>query len=187
MTAIEYVAAAFGLANIILLVQRSIWNYPAALVMVSLYAFIFAGQKLYSDMALQAVFFALNLYGLWHWRNAMAQSDLPVRILPRTSALAIIAVTIVSWVVWSSAMDHYTDAAAPYWDGAVAALSVTGQILLARRYTANWYYWIAVDMLAIPLFYSRALYATTALYGVFLGLSIWGLLQWRAAHKAQQT
>ena len=182
MTQIEWVAAGFGVANIILLVRRSIWNYPAALAMVSLYAWIFAGQKLYSDMLLQGVFFALNIYGWAHWRGVIQAEVLQVRTLSFGSAGWILAATVAGWAVWSTAMYQLTDATAPYWDGAVAALSVTGQVLLARRYIANWYYWIAVDLLAIPLFYSRGLTATTALYGLFLVLAIVGLLQWRRAH-----
>ncbi len=187
MTQIEWIAAGFGVANILLLVQRSIWNYPAALVMVSLYAWIFWGQKLYSDMVLQAVFFTLNIYGWVHWRAMMQADNLPVRALPRRAALWVVIATILGWALWSSAMDQMTDAAAPYWDGAVAALSVTGQILLARRYMANWAYWIAVDLLAIPLFYSRGLHITAALYALFLVLAIAGLIQWRRAYATRMT
>jgi nicotinamide mononucleotide transporter len=185
MSQIEWIAAAFGLANIILLVQRSIWNYPAALVMVCLYAWIFWGQKLYSDMVLQGMFFALNIYGWWHWKTAQNGAELPVRHMPLRRSAVILAITIALWAIWSSAMDQLTDAQAPYWDGAIAALSVTGQVLLARRYISTWHYWIIVDIIAIPLFYSRELYATTALYAVFLILSIAGLIEWRRAYDAQ--
>jgi nicotinamide mononucleotide transporter len=185
MSEIEWIAAAFGLANIILLVRRNIWNYPAALVMVSLYAWIFWGQKLYSDMILQGMFFALNIYGWLHWRRAQTDQKLPVRTMQQTTYAYILILTILGWTIWSFAMDRLTDAQAPYWDGAVAALSVTGQILLARRFIANWYYWIAVDIIAIPLFYSRELYATAALYTVFLILCIFGLIEWRRAYAAQ--
>jgi nicotinamide mononucleotide transporter len=43
--------------------------------------------------------------------------------------------------------------------------------------------WIAVDVLAIGLFYSRDLGPTAALYSVFLGLAILGFIQWRNAEK----
>jgi len=43
--------------------------------------------------------------------------------------------------------------------------------------------WIAVDILAIGLFYTRDLVPTAALYAVFLGLAIMGYLQWRNAEK----
>ena len=37
----EIIAAALGVANIVLLVRRSIWNYPFGLLMVTLYGVVF--------------------------------------------------------------------------------------------------------------------------------------------------
>jgi nicotinamide mononucleotide transporter len=78
-------------------------------------------------------------------------------------------------------MDRYTDAIAPWVDGAIAMLSITAQWLLARRRVESWWLWIAVDLIAVPLFAWRGLYATSAVYVVLLGLSLDGLLQWRRA------
>ena len=66
---IEIVAALLGLVNVALVVRRSIWNYPFGLLMVALYAWVFFGEKLYSDALLQVYFFAIQLYGWWHWRH----------------------------------------------------------------------------------------------------------------------
>ena len=54
---IEIIAVLLGLANITLLIRRSIWNYPFGIVMVTLYAWIFFEAKLYSDALLQPFFF----------------------------------------------------------------------------------------------------------------------------------
>ena len=72
-------------------------------------------------------------------------------------------------------------AIAPWIDGAIAMLSITAQWLLARRRVESWFLWILVDLIAVPLFASRGLYATSAVYVVLLGLSIDGLIQWRRA------
>ena len=60
---LEWVAVALGIANIALLIRRSIWNYPFALAMVTLYAFIFYEAKLYSDTLLQGFFLRPALIG----------------------------------------------------------------------------------------------------------------------------
>jgi nicotinamide mononucleotide transporter len=41
--------------------------------------------------------------------------------------------------------------------------------------------WILVDIVAIGLYFSRGLYPTSALYLLFLLLSIAGLIGWRRA------
>ena len=61
---IEITAFFLGIANIVLLARRSIWNYPFGIVMVSLYACVFYGAKLYSDVILQVFFFVVQIYGL---------------------------------------------------------------------------------------------------------------------------
>ena len=82
-------------------------------------------------------------------------------------------------------MARFTDAAAPMWDAAIAGMSIAGQILMARRRIENWVFWIAVDLIAVPLFWSRGLYYTSGLYALFLILSIAGLIDWRRALRAQ--
>jgi nicotinamide mononucleotide transporter len=80
-------------------------------------------------------------------------------------------------------MAWLTDAAAPFADGAIAMMSVTAQLLLARRYVENWLVWIFVDILAIGLFASRGLILTALLYALFLVMSMVGWRQWRRAHR----
>ena len=181
MSALEWVAAALVLTNVALVALRSVWNYPFALVAVTLYAFVFFEAKLYSDMLLQGFFFALNLYGWAAWLRARDSDGIPVGWMTARARAIWGGVTLAAWVVWSSLMHRYTDAAAPWIDGAIAMLSVTAQWLLARRRVESWWLWIGVDLIAVPLFAWRGLYATSAVYVVLLGLSIDGLIQWRRA------
>jgi nicotinamide mononucleotide transporter len=177
----EWVAAAFVLANVALVALRSVWNYPFALVAVSLYAVIFYEQRLYSDMLLQGFFITLNLYGWANWTRARTGDGVPVGWLTPAQRAGWAAAILVAWVVWSAAMHRFTDAAAPWADGAVAMASIAAQALLARRRIENWWLWILVDLIAVPLFAWRGLYATSAVYVLLLGLSIAGLIQWRRA------
>src|SRR5687768_4650535 len=70
MEPLELAAVALGLANIVLLVRRSIWNYPFGMAMVSLYAVIFFRARLYGEAGLQGFFFVVNAYGWWLWARA---------------------------------------------------------------------------------------------------------------------
>jgi len=129
-------------------------------------------------------FFIIQFYGLWIWLQGRAD-DGRIRVAPlkpQTFAFYL-AITGAAWLAISWLMATYTDAAAPRWDAAVAALSVTAQFLMSRRHLESWILWIAVDVLAIGLFYTRDLVPTAALYAVFLGLAITGYLQWRNAEK----
>lgn len=179
---IEWIAVACGILNVSLIIRRSIWNYPFGFAVVTLYFFIFWEYRLYSDALLQVYFFVIQIYGLYVWLNGRAPDGrVIVAYLGVGMFTLCIGATAVVWLIVASLMTAYTDAAAPYWDAAVAALSISAQFLLSRRYLQSWYLWIAVDVLAIGLFYSRGLEPTAALYVMFLGLAITGLIQWRRA------
>lgn len=185
---IESIAVVCGILNVSLIIRRSVWNYPFGFGVVTLYFFIFWEYRLYSDALLQVYFFFIQIYGLNVWLNGRAR-DGRIVVAPLASGifLSYLGATAIVWLIVASLMEAYTDAAAPYWDAAVAALSITGQFLLSRRHLQNWYLWIAVDVLAIGLFYMRGLGPTAALYVIFLCLAITGLFQWRRAEKQPVT
>lgn len=179
MSALEAFAAALGILNVLLVVRRSVWNYPVGLVMVALYAKVFLDSKLYSDALLQVYFFGIQIYGWWFWLKGRSSDGLI--IVETLSARDRIFVAIASGagilaVGWF--MSAMTDAAAPWWDATVAGLSVVAQFLLSRRKIENWVLWIAVDVLAIALFAWRGLHLTAGLYSIFLCLALWGLWSW---------
>lgn len=184
MSPLEAVAAALGLINIVLLIRRSIWNYAFGLAMVTLYAPIFFEQRLYSDALLQLFFIVVQIYGWWEWRRSADQAgEVVVERLGWKGRAIWTAVCVSAWLVWSSAMHRFTDAVNPYWDGAVAAMSVTAQALLARRYVENWPLWVAVDVVASALYWGRGLKLTAFLYALFLVLALQGWRAWLNAER----
>ena len=180
MSDIEAIAAGLGLLNILLIVRLSIWNYPFALAMVSLYAVIFWEAKLYSDAGLQVFFFVINLYGWWAWnRNRAKAGTIVVERLSGRALAGWVLLSLASLAGWGWLMASHTDATHPYWDASVAMLSVAAQILMTRRYLENWWWWIAVNAISIPLYIVKQLHLTAGLYGLFLILALWGLIEWR--------
>jgi nicotinamide mononucleotide transporter len=179
MSPIEAAAALLGLVNVALVVRRSMWNYPFALAMVSLYAWIFFHEKLYSDALLQPFFFVVNLYGWWNWSRSQADTgEVRVEHLGHAARLGWLGGVVAASLVWGALMHRYTDAAFPWWDGSIAMASIAAQILQSRRRWESWLLWIAVDIAAVPLFAVKGLWLTAALYLVFLALSVWGLIHW---------
>ena len=180
MTEIEWIAAGLGLANVALVVRRSVWNYPFALAMVSLYFFVFVDAKLYSDAILQLFFLAINLYGWWAWLKVrQAAGEVTVGGLSWPARGLWLAGTVALSLGWGFGMAHFTDANAPIADAMILGGSVAAQILMAMRRWENWLLWIAVDLIAVPLYFSRGLEPTAGLYLVFLALAVAGLVTWR--------
>lgn len=176
---LELIAFLLGVANVALVVRRSMWNYPFGLAMVTLYAVVFYRTRLYSDALLQLFFFVVNVYGWVLWRRAAeAEGAIRVLLLSGGARAGWLLAGAVLTVCWGYAMHRLTDASYPYWDAAVAIPSVIAQLMLSRRLLENWVIWIGVDLLAIPLYAAKELWLTAILYGVFLVLASWGLASW---------
>jgi nicotinamide mononucleotide transporter len=185
MTWMEAAAAVLGVANVALVIRRSLWNYPFGIAMVGLYFFVFADAKLYSDAILQLFFCGIQLYGWANWRTSAARTgEVAVERLSWRHRIGWLAATAVAAALWGAGMARFTDAAAPYADAAIAAMSVTAQLLQSRRVVESWVLWIAVDLLAIGVFWSRGLVLTSALYAIFLVLASLGLVEWARRARA---
>ena len=74
---------------------------------------------------------------------------------------------------------------AVFWDALTTSLSLCAQWLLNRKYVENWYCWIAVDVIYVPLYLYKGLYLTSLLYAVFLCMATIGLIEWRRTWRRQ--
>lgn len=182
MNWLELIAVAFGLINITLLVRRSIWNFAFGIAMVTLYALIFFEARLYAEAGLQIFFAVVQAYGWYLWLRAGGADDkVSVRWLGGLARLACLLAILAMALTFGTALDRYTNAAAPYPDATIAAASIAAQFLLSFRRVENWVLWIAIDIGAIGLYIARDLHLTAGLYGAFLVLSILGLREWARA------
>ncbi len=180
MSAAEIIASILGVVNIVLLVRRSIWNYPFGLAMVAIYFYVFLGARLYSDAALQIFFFVVQLYGWWVWYHARGGDGLVrVEVLSNRARLIWCGVIAAATVGEGWYLAHYTSDSAPWMDANTTAMSVVAQYLLSVRRIENWILWIVTDVVQIGLYYWKGLYPTTGLYVLFLILSVAGLYEWR--------
>jgi nicotinamide mononucleotide transporter len=181
---LEIVATLLGVANIILLVRRSIWNYPFGLAMVALYARIFFDAHLYSDAGLQLFFFVIQFYGWWAWwRAGGVEHAITVERLTPAARIAWISMIALTSIAWGGIMHTYTDASFPWIDAAIAMASVAAQVLLARRCIENWVLWIAIDVVSIGVYLAKGLYLTGGLYVLFLLISAAGLIEWARVER----
>jgi nicotinamide mononucleotide transporter len=187
LSLLEFIAALFGVLNIVLIVKRSIWNFPAALVMVTLTAIVLWDVQLYSDAGLQFFFVIVNLIGWRLWvRHQGVEGDVIVARLGMAGQMAWIAAALLAIWGWGWFMAMNTNASYPWWDASVAMLSVVAQILMTRRYINNWHWWVVVNLISIGLYWQKQLYWFTGLYVLFLGMAIWGLIEWRRAEARQR-
>lgn len=159
--------------------RQNVWNWPVGLANNVFWALLFFRAKLYGDAALQGVFFALGCWGWWRWvRPDGKPGVLPVRRTTRREWLVLGSLTSASTAVVATWLALRTDSPVPLADASVLTLSLAATWGQTGKLLESWWIWIAVDVISVPLYWSRALYPTAALYFVFGLLCIKGLREW---------
>jgi nicotinamide mononucleotide transporter len=144
-----------------------------------LFAQVFFAAKLYADVTLQAFFVATAGVGWWRWIHGDQGRELPVRRSSKALIASAAAAGVVVTLGYGWLLHRFTDAYAPFLDSLVLAFSVLGQLLLMERRVESWWCWLLVNTIAVPLYASRGLYVTAALYVAFWINAIVSLRHWR--------
>jgi nicotinamide mononucleotide transporter len=182
----EAIAAALGLAYLLLAVRRNLLCWLCAFTSTAIYLVLFAKASLYMQSLLQVFYLVMAVVGFIEWKKGRTEeAGVMIRTWSlRQHALAAIAVLLATAVNgWFLAA--HTDAAAPYLDSFVTWGSVITTWMVARRVLENWLYWIVVDGLAAYLYFSQGLLATTLLFVIYLGIVVRGYVVWLREHRAQ--
>lgn len=169
-----------------LVVREHLWNWPIGLANNVVFFVLFLQSRLYADMGLQVVYFVLGLYGWWQWRFGG----------PRHDRLPVSRATVGEWIALAvlAPLGFFglrvlllaLNGAAPAADSATTVLSLAAQYLLCRKRIENWWFWIAADLIYVPLYISRDLPLTALLYGGFLVLCLLGWRAWYGSLRAAE-
>jgi nicotinamide mononucleotide transporter len=183
----EITAVAFGLTAVWLQTREHIWNWPLAIVNVSMFFVIFWQSKLYADSVLQLYYLATSLYGWWAWlRGGTNHAELRVtRATPRLWAV-LIAIILVAGLGLGTFLDRTTDSPVPYLDSMLTTMSLVAQWMITRKILENWIVWIVANIVYVPLLIARDLPYTAIQYAVFLILAVLGYNAWKRSWAASQ-
>ncbi|WP_165676548.1 nicotinamide riboside transporter PnuC [Metapseudomonas otitidis] len=176
---LELVADLVNLIAVLLAARNSVHTWSTGILGCVLFGWLFFESQLYADVTLQGFFIITSALGWWAWLHGNAGTQLPVSRTAPASLLRMAALAVVVALAYGALLHHFTDAYAPLVDSLVLTFSVLAQLLLMRRRLENWYAWLLVNTLAVPLFASRELYLTAGLYTLFWCNAWYGLYRWR--------
>lgn len=185
-TAIEAFGFVSGALCVWLTVKESVWNFPVSLANVTAFCLVFFRAGLLADAGLQVVYFVLSAIGWYLWlHGGEHRRALEVRRVPRWEG-AMIAVAGVLLTLGLHGLLRSLGGSVTFWDALTTAASLCAQWQLNRKYVESWYYWIAVDVIYVPLYLYKQLYLTAILYGVFLVMATLGWREWRRTWERRQ-
>jgi len=181
VTWLEIAAFVIALAMVAANMRVNPVAWPLAITSSMLYALLFADSRLYGEASLQLFFVVVALWGWWQWLRGTGAGGAPlvVRHLSPRQRWLVAAATLAAWPLAGLLLQHATDSDVPYFDALPTVASVTGQILLGRKFVDNWPVWVGVNVVSVALFATKGLWLTVLLYALFTVLSFVGWRAWR--------
>ena len=161
--------------------RRLLICWPVVLAADIFYLVVFYRARLFSDALLQVFFVAFTLYGWWHWWRGVRE-DGEVRVMP-LSVRGWIA-GLVAGAAGAVALGWLMvrlGAALPHLDAALTSYSLVASWWQARKHTANWWLWIAVDGVYVGEYAYKDLWLTAVLSVGLVALAVLGLRDWQRA------
>ena len=183
---LEIFGTIVGLVYLWLEYRASIYLWIAGIVMPAIYIFVYYKAGLYADFGINIYYLIAAIYGwfFWMWGHRKKKSqqsadastgdkpkDLPIVHTPWKCYLPLFLVFIVAFIGIAWILIEYTDSNVPWLDSFTTALSIVGMWMLARKYIEQWFAWILVD--------------TSALYGLYSIIAIFGYFKWKKIMSVQ--
>jgi len=177
-TWLEIIGVITGLLCVYLAAVNNIWNWPFAIISVTIYIFIFFEAHLFADMGLQVYFFIVNIYGWYYWSHKPSEERPPVKRITKTQALLSAGAVVVFTYILGTIL-KYTPASYPYIDSFCAACSLVAQVFLARKVLENWLIWIFVDIIYVGVYLFKDLHLTAVMYAIYVAIALKGYIDWK--------
>jgi len=184
---LEILANLITTLSIIAAGRNSVHVWWTGIVGCSIFALVFYSTNLYADVVLQLFFVGASVVGWRQWLKGDHGKPLHVTHAGRGALTWIVPVGVLATAGYGVLLHHYTNAYAPFLDSAILVFSVIAQLLMMQRRIETWPFWLLVNSLAVPVYFSRGLTLTSVLYAGYWVNAIVSWRHWRKLADEQAT
>lgn len=183
---LEFIAVIFGLLSVWYAKQEKILVYPTGIVNVLISVYICFGQEIYADAGINLFYFVMSIYGWIKWTKKSNTPILKISVCTMRNWYFAVGLFISSGLIvfillkfFKTNDPDYWSSALPYTDTITTAIFIVGMWLMAIKKLENWLFWIAGDIISVPLYISRDLAFMGFQFLIFLVIAIMGYISWR--------
>ena len=185
---IEIAGVVTGLVYLYLEYKASIHLWIVSIIMPAIYLYIFFRAGLYADVGINLYYLLIALYGWAAWKYSFRlfgkkenhlKEELQISHATRKDWLKAGVGYLLAQLLIACALANFTDSDVVWADSFVAALSIVGMWMLARKVIEQWWVWLVVDLASVGLFAYKDLYFTATLYLLYAVIAIFGYKKWK--------
>lgn len=185
MSLLEIAANAVVAMAIFLAGRNNIHTWWIGIIGCGLFAALFYQSQLYADVTLQGFFIITGFIGWYRWSKGLSGEELPITKTHVPTLVTSVIIALIVGGAYAFMLQRFTDAYAPGWDSLMLVMSVIAQLLMMYRKLENWMFWLLVNTIAVPLFYSRGLELTALLYAAYWVHAIIAWRKWKWEYAGQ--
>ncbi len=185
ITVVEVIGFVTGGLCVWAVTREWTWNWPMGILNNFAFIVLFVGAGLYADTALQVVFVIIGVYGWVTWVRGRTVV-LPIRRATLTELVVGLILTAAVTVGVAYLLAAETNSVVPWPDAFILAASLWATWMQAKMIVEQWWVWIVVDLVSIPLYFIKHLNLTATLYLGFLALCVYGLVKWTRDLRAHR-
>ena len=183
---IESIAVATGLLSVWYSKKINILVFPIGIISVLLYVFLFIKNGLFANAIINFLYFAMSVFGWWNWKRQRTNGESLKSEVLKVTNLNKKESVIISFS-WSCAL-FLIILFAPKdisirLDYLTSILGLIAMWLTSIKKVENWIFYIAADIILIPLCIYNSLYLTSLQYVVYTILAIMGYISWNKEAK----
>jgi nicotinamide mononucleotide transporter len=187
----EFIAVVFGIASVWLNKNENILVFPVGLVNTIGYIYISVKGHLFGEATVNLYYTLVSIYGwyLWAVKDKQKQSSLHITISSQKEWLAHILFFGTFYITLFFCLSYlkkaFAPGALPAPDAFASATAFTGMWLMAKKKVESWYWWIATNIVSIPLYFVKGYAFTSFYYLILLFLAVSGYVEWNKKSKAK--
>jgi nicotinamide mononucleotide transporter len=176
---IEWLAVAFGFAEVLLARVNKVALYPAGIAGTLLSIYLFLTSGLYAESLLNLYYVIMSIYGWWYWIRKKNQPAVPITFTKRKEWLTVFLIVAGGFIFLYLILKYFTPSTVPFWDAFVSATAWAGMWLLAKRKIENWILLNISNAVAIPLLFYKHLILYASLTIFLFIVAVQGYFEWR--------
>ncbi len=207
---LEFVAAAFGIVSVFYAKKEDIKVFPTGIISTALYVYLLAHWQMYGDLIINIYYTLMSIYGWYMWLKVVDEEEHHISItrsnigdyLKAAGIFVFTSVFVIGvyrhykvmprelgagdsvryvWQHLSTGKLSEIKKITPYLDTFTTGAAFAAMWLMANKKLESWSFWIAVNIVSVPLYVVKGYGFTAVQYFIFLVLAFYGYRDWRRA------
>jgi len=214
---LEIIAAFFGIISVFYAKKENILVFPTGIISTGIYVYLLSTWNLYGDLIINIYYTIMSIYGWYMWSKIIddKKNHIPIsrtNTNDKLKAFGIFLFTSIFVIIvyryynvmpsnlgfiesveyaysnmTSGSLENFRKIT-PYLDTFTTGIFFAAMWLMANKKIENWTFWIAGNIVSIPLYFVKGYGFTGIQYSIFLILAIQAYLAWKKSlNKNLQT